>query len=555
MTQIRLQTIELFHCHKDAKEYEKAETCYRAIVTDTNPEKIEDSTILDLKYSFAEMLIVQKKNEEAELISKAVWKQRQVAPESEEAKKSHRQLCSIWGTLEKYRDAENMHRNIYHREPKDSWALENGDAVCRTIAEQGDYNQAQLMQDSVWQTRQKHDGQRHDLTIRSGLQRITFLEMLIHSISSAGISGTEKRLSSLRKKGFECELEVMLRSIWNTRLHPEPVPGILDAGHRLGNILFQQAKFADAEAVFLDVWEGRKYYFGDGDVNAMATGTMLGKALLRQQKPEASSKAVTIFQGILHTRQRTLEKGNCDTLSSGDDLAQAYLSLEDWLQAEAACRWVVEQKAREYGPTARETTEARWTLGQSLFKQGGDKVREAEIVLDEVYRQWNDSFPNAKATLECGHMLAELLLSQEAKPNDALQVSRVVFARREASMERDVDYLDSGRQYGCLLLKGGKLLEAEKVLKALWEHPAKGSEQETLRLKCGHLYGQSLSKQQKCSEAKEILEMVAKKQVSIFPAGGAEIEDTSQLFREVSDRCKEMEKERGKREKRRRVWR
>lgn len=522
-------------------------------MTDRDPEIIEDSAILDLKYSFAEMLIVQKKKEEAELISKEVWKKRQVAPESEEAKESHRQLCSIWRTLEKYRDAENMHRNIYHREPKDSWALENGDAVCRTIAEQGDYEQAQLMQDSVWKTRQKHDGQRHDLTIRSGLQRITFLEMLIHSISSAGVSGTEKRLSSHRKKGFECELEVMLYSIWNTRLHPEPLPGILDAGHRLGNILFRQAKYADAEVVFLDVWEGRKCKFGAGDVNAMVTGSMLGKALLCQQKPEASSRAVTIFRDILHTRQTTLKEGNVDTLSSGSYLAQAYLSLEDWLQAEAAYRWVVEQKAREYGPTAPETIEPRWNLGQSLFKQGGDKLREAEIVLNEVYRQWNDSFPNAKATLECGHMLAELLQSQKAKAKDALRVSSVVFARREASMERDVHYLDSGRQYGCLLLKREKFPEAEKVLKAVWEHPAKGSEQEMLRLKCGHLYGQVLSKQQKCSEAKEILEMVAREQESIFPAGNAEVGDTSQLLREVSERCKEMEKERGKRDKHRRV--
>lgn len=550
--QIRLLTTQLFHCHKDAKKYEEAEFFYRMVVSDRDLEKIEDPAVLDLNYSFTEMLIAQKKKEDAELISRAVWEKRKVAPETEEAKRSHRQLCSILVSLKKYGEAENMHRIMYHKEPKDSWALENGDAVCQTMAEQGQYDQAQLMQDTVWKTRQTQSGQRHDLTIESGLRRIALLEMLIKSITNPGVSDTEKRLSSHRKQGFECEMEVMLWSIWNTRLHPEPIPGILDAGHKLGNILFRQAKFADAEAVFLEVWEGRKCKFGDGDVNAMATGSMLGKALLQQRKREASSRAATICQGIWHARQLVLKKGDIETISSGDDLGQAYFSLEYWPQAEHAYRWVVDQKARKYDWMAQETIEARWNLGQSLFKQGGDKDREAEIHLDVVYRRWNESSPNTKATLKCGHMLAELLQSQHEKANDALDVSRAVFEGREASIERDVDYLDSGRLYGWLLLEGKEFPKAEEVLKPLWEHQARGPAEETMHLKCGHLYGQALMKQQKCSEAREVLELVARAQAVTLLAGDPEIDDTSQLLREVSDRCKEIEKERDKKEKRRR---
>lgn len=550
--QTRLLRIKLFHCHKDAKNYEEAELFYRMIVTDKGPEETEDSAVLGLKYSFAGMLIAQKKNEQAELISRAVWEKRKAAPESEEAKRSHRQLCSILGSLKKYSEAENMHRIMYHKEPKDSWALENGDAVCRTMAEQGQFDQAQLMQDTVWKTRQTHDGQRHDLTIRSGLQKIALLEMLVESIKSPGVSDTEKRLSSHRKQGFKCAIEVMLWSIWNTRLHPEPILGILDAGHKLGSILLCQDKFADAEAVFLEVWEGRKCQFGDKDVNAMATGSKLGKALLYQQKREAATRAVTICDGIWHARQSVLKKGDIDTISSGDDLAQAYFFLEDWPQAESTYRWLVDQKVRKFDWTARETIDARWNLGQSLFNQAGNKDREAEKHFHAVYQWWNESSPNAKVTLKCGQMLAELLQPQRDKANDALHVSRAVFERREASMERDVDYLDSGRLYGWLLLEGDNFLDAEKILKPLWEHQARGPEEEKMRLKCGHLYGQVLSKLQKWSEAKEVLELVAREEGPNNPNGGQEIDETSQLLRVVSDRCKEMEKEKEKKERRRR---
>lgn len=521
------------------------------VVTEQDPEISEDTTIFDLKCSFAEMLIGQKRYDEAELVSRAVWEKRKIAPESEEFKRSHRQLCSILVSLKKLSEAENMHSTMYHKEPKDSWALENGDAVCRTIAEQGQYEQAQFIQDSVWKTRQTHDGQRHDLTIRSGLQRIALLEMLIETTKAPGDSDAEKRLSNHRKKGFECEMEVMLWSIWNTRLHPEPIPGILDAGHKLGMILFCQAKFADSEAVFLEVWEGRKCKFGNVDKNAMATGSMLGKALLHQRKPEAYSRAVTICHGIWLARQSVLKRGDVDTISSGDDLAQAYFSLGDWPQAESIYRWVVDQKARKYDWLARETIDARWNLGQSLFNQGSDKDREAENHLDAVYQRWNASSPNAKTTLKCGHMLAELLQTQEEKAKDALPVSRDVFNRREASLERDVDYLDSGRLYGWLLSEGEDFPEAEKVLKSLWEHQARGPEEERMRLKCGHLYGRVLSKQRKCSEAKEVLELVAGAQGAQFPAGGAEIDDTSQLLKQVSDQCKEIEKARERNNRRR----
>lgn len=552
--QISALRTQLFHCHKEAKKYDKAEDFYHMIVTEQDAEKSEDPAVLDLKYCFAEMLMSQKKFNEAELISRAVWDKRKADSESEESKTSHRQLCSILVSLKKYGEAENMHRTMYHKEPKDSWALENGDAVCWTMSEQGQYDQAQLMQESVWKTRQTADGQRHDLTIRSGLQRVAFLELLVKSNNNPGVSDAERRLSSTRQKGFECELEVMLWSIWTPRVHPEPITGILDAGHKLGTILFSQSKFTDAEAVFLEVWSGRKSKFGEENMNTMATGSMLGKALLRQGRPEAYSRAVTIFHSIWHARQALSKKVDVGTISIGDDLAQAYFLLEDWQQAEITYRWVVEQKARMYDWQAPETVDARWSLGQTLFKQGEDKDREAEEHLGAVYQIWNQISPHAKVTLKCGHMLAELLQPQEGKANDALQVSRDVFIRREVSIERGVDYLDSGRLYGWLLLEGTDFPEAEKVLKTLWGYEAKGPEEERMRLRCGHLLGAALAKQQKCTEAKEVLEVVVRIQGSMFPVGGPEVDEASQLLKEVSDRCREMEKARGVKKKRRGVW-
>lgn len=112
-----------------SKNYGDAEKLYHETVIDRDPSKTEDTEMLDLEHSFADMLMEQKKFLEAEPISRAVWERSKQCsgPPSDLSKKSHRQLCSILCALGKHREAETMHMRVYQGGEMNAWVLENGD--------------------------------------------------------------------------------------------------------------------------------------------------------------------------------------------------------------------------------------------------------------------------------------------------------------------------------------------------------------------------------------------------------------------------------------------
>ncbi len=538
--------IQWFHSLRRAKDYSKARELYKEIVNSIDSARSEEEVILDLKYSFAAILIEQKKFEEAEPISKEVWEKMKKCPGSlpDVAKESHRQLCSVLCSVGKTKDAEYMHRSMYQRETRDPWALENGDEVCQRLREQGEIKKAKEMQDEVWKERQKQNSPRHELTIRSGLRLNGFLEELVATIDNQGGTDAERRLIISHKQAFECEIEVTLRKIWDTRHHPEPSTNILNAGHKLGVILFHQNKFSDAEAILMPVWESKKRYLGDNDVSTTSTGSMLGKTFCRQDKPETYRNAVDVLQGMW---QVWTKNEDAEAISSGEDLAHAYFSLEDWPSAERVYRWIAHEKVQKRIYPRREIDEAHWNLGQTLYRQGLGKNREAEVFLRGLYQQWNASPPSLDQTLQCGYMLAQSLSAQK-KSNEAREVARDVFNRRCASVERDVAYLDSACLYGSLLLEANLSEEAERMLKSVWEDRAEGTEEKRAWLKCGHLYGQALSKRIKYQDAKRILEAVAEAQGAV----STDIQDSAETRRLLEDvhRMMKEKKERKRRSQR-----
>ena len=526
--------IRLFHSLKDAKKYDDAEKLYLETVTGRDPAKSEDTVILDLKHSFAEILIAQKRFPEAEPISRAVWAKMEQSrgPPSELFKKSHRQLCSVLCAVKRHKDAEKMNMLIYQTEKMDAWALENGDEVCQRRKEQKEIKRAKEMQDEVWKERLKANGPNDGLTIRSGLRLIEFLKELVDLNVSQGGTDAERRLNLSHKQAFECELEVILREIWSTRLQPEPNTNILDAGHELGVVLFRRSKFSDAGAIFEPVWEGRKQRLGDSNISTLSTGSMLGKALYREEKQESYHKAVNVFHKIWLVRQ-TVMNGGAEAISSGEELAQAYFSLQKWSEAEQVYAWILQQKERKGGYPTREIDDARWNLGQTLWKQGKAKECKAEKVLGELYHRWNAISPNSNPTLQCGQMLAQSISTQKGRIDDALRVVLDVFNARGALAMKDVAYLDSGYLYGSLLLKAENFAEAERTLKSVWEFQTRGAEEEKLRLKCGYLYGQALAKRQKYFDARKILDAVVAGQEADPSARVPETVETRQLLEKV----------------------
>ena len=558
-SQIDLLRIRLFHSLREGGKYEEAEKVYdetvkkyddaeklhHQAVPGSEPTENQDTAIHNLKFSFAAMLIEQEKQEkfqQAEPISRAVWEKREQrpGPPSEDYKESHRQLCLILCALGRHKDAERMHMIIYQKEEKDTWALENGDEMCQRLREQGQIKRAKEMQDDVWIERLRQHGPRDELTIRSGLRLIGYLMELVATIDQGG-TDAERRLNIIHRQAFECEIEVNLRKIWNTRLHPERNADILDAGHELGKVLFHQTKFSDAEAIFIPVWEGKKEQRGDSDISTMSTGSMLGKVLHLQGSQQNYHRAKDILRPIWLVSQKVMN-GDAEAMSSGEYLAQTYRSLGAWSDAEPVHRWILEQKERKHGCPTREIDNARWNLAQTLYSQGKTKDREAELYLGELYPRWNASLPDSRVTSQCGHMLAQSLSTQEGKTEEARKLALVIFDARAKAKNRGVDYLDSGRLYGSLLLEVGDFAEAERILESVWAHQAEEIEEQKMRLKCGHLYGQALAKRHKNANAKGILEVVADKQRGILPAGDPQIAETRQLLEEVNRPEKENKK-------------
>ena len=408
--------------------------------------------------------------------------------------------------------------------------------------EQGEIKKAKETQFEVWNERREQDGVRDDRTIQSGLCLIRFLEELITAVDQTGGTDAERRLNISHKEAYKCEFEWVLGKIWATRADPERNVNVLSAGHKLGVFHFYRNEFSAAEEIFTTVWKGRNSQLGNEDVSTMSSAGMLGRALHRQGKQETYRRAVNILHPVWLARLAVMKHVDAETISIGQDLAQAHFSLGDWPNAEQVYKTILDQKLRLRGCPPGEIEDARWLLGQTLHNQGTAKDRDAEMVLGVLYQQWNASSPNSNKTLQCGQMLAQSLSTQNGRANDALNVALKVFDGRGAAVEKSVPYLDSGCLYGSLLLKDENLSEAERVLESMWNHGAKGAEEQKMRLKCGHLYGQALAKRHRYPDAKRILDAVTADQGAVLPAELPEVAETRRLLEEVNRLDKEKKR-------------
>ena len=501
----------------------------RGSESDTN----DDAKILGLKHTFAEMLIEQQKFKEAEPISKEVWERWKHCPDtlSEDSQKSHRQLCAILRALGKFKDAERMHNDMYQRELKDEWALENGDEVCQTLKEQKEFKKAKDLQEEVWKKRQEKQSDR-ELTIQSGLRLIGFLEELIKPVDYEGGTEAEKKFVSSTRQAWNYELEVTLEKIWNMRLELESNVNILDVGHKWGVLHLQDEKFLDAERILASVWESKKRELGEKNESTMSSGSMFGSTICRQGKQEHYPDAVKILEPIWLARQRGTKRCDAGALSNFKDLAKAHCSLGNLRHGECVYSWIYQQKHQGSYPQL-EIDEALWDLGVTLHKQGSDKDPEVVSVLGDLHRRWHSIAHNPDETLQCGQMLAQSLSTQDGRIDEALRIAQDVFGMREVSEKRELAYLESAQLYGSLLLKVERHGDAGNVLRPAWECQPGDPKEQKLRLKCGHLYGQALAKRHKYTTAKRILQAVATDQKGALLAGCSEIIETRRLLEEV----------------------
>ena len=534
---VRHQKIELFESWKAAGNFDKAEKFYEGLLANDFVGEIgaeNAEIILNLKQSYVDMLIKQGRFEKALNLAKEVWDKRQGAdPVPDISRECHRQLCSIYASLNKPEEAERMHKLAYewYRGREDSWALENGDECCEKLAQQHKYDEAALMQANVWTERQKaaNGGPRHPDTIKSGKSRIALLEKLSATLTDQAGTESEKNMRRSERETCEHKIDQALQYIWDTAENPERDTEILDVGHKLGHRLLAGKRYPEAEAVLNQVWQGRILATNEANAQAMSTGRLLAAAIKFQGSTERYQRAAAIYWPIWKNCKQVFGEGDGETISVGIDLAETLCSLRQYSSdggAEEVYGWVLEQPQFTSRQDASTVVGVRFDLGRVMYYQGQTKYAKAAGLLQKVYDQWYETSPDADCIYECGHLLLEIYKHQKA-----VEPIKAIFDGRKRLETRGILYLQSGYAYGKLLVEQENYDLARETMRSLWEYEATSSEEEEeFRLRCGRLYGQTLLKLEQHVLARDVLQAVLEAQTGVFSAGTSEANKVSQLL-------------------------
>lgn len=536
----RHQKIELFESWKSAGNFDKAEKFYEDLlandlVGDIGAENAE--MILNLKQSYVDMLIKQGGRFEKALdLAKEVWEKRQGAdPVPDISRECHRQLCSIYASLDRPEEAERMHKLAYewYKGREDAWALENGDECCSKLAQQHKYDEAALMQANVWTERQKavNGGPRHPDTIKSGKSRISLLEKLCVALTDQAGTESENNLRRSERETCEHKIDQALQYIWDTAENPERETEILDVGHKLGHRLLAGERFPEAEAVLNQVWQGRILVTNEADAQAMSTGRLLATAIKLQGSTERYQRAATIYWQIWKDCKHVFGEGDDETIRVGIDLAATLYLLKQYSSdggAEEVYGWVLEQPQFTLRQDASTVMGVRFDLGRAMYYQGQTKYAEATGLLQKVYDQWYETSPAATCIRECGYLLLEIYKHQKA-----VEPIKAIFDGRQRLETRDILYLQSGYAYGKLLVEQENYELAREPMRSLWEYEASLSKEKEFRLRCGRLYGHTLLKLDQYDLARDVLQAVMEAQTGVFRAGTSEANKVSRLLGEA----------------------
>lgn len=536
----RHRKLELFESWKSAGDFDKAEKFYDDLLANDLAEDIgaeNAEMILNLKQSYVDMLIKQGGRFEKALgLAKEVWDMRKGAdPVPDISRKCHRQLCSIYASLNKPEEAERMHKLAYewYKGREDAWALENGDECCNQLAQQHKYDEAALMQANVWTERQRATdfGPRHPETIKSGKSRISLLEKQSVMLADQAGSESENNLRRSERETCEHKIDQALQYIWDTAENPERESEILDVGHKLGDRLLAAKRFSEAETVLTQVWQGRRLETNDADAQTMSTGRLLAAAVKLQGSTERYQRAAAIYWQIWKDCKHVFGEGDGETISVGIDLAATLYLLGQYSSdggAEEIYGWVLEQNQFTSRQDASTIMDVRYNLGRAMYHQGQAKYAKATGLLQNVYDQWYETSPDAVSIRECGRLLVEIYKHQKA-----VDPIKAIFDGRKRLETRGMLYLQSGYAYGKLLVEQENYELAREPMESLWGYEATLPREKELRLRCGRLYGQTLLKLEQYDLARDVLQAVMEAQTGVFRAGTSEANKVSQLLGEA----------------------
>lgn len=576
-----------------AARFGEAESIYREII---NPIPTSDrGSKSELMYEYAEMMMEQKKYEEAEHVARAVFEHRMSRVEaggqwSQELMMSHRQLSSALchqDSPAKKNQAIRMHRDIWDDDFPHAWKAENGDRVCQILAQQKRYDDAERMQLEVWEERSRKAGIRDEATMLSASKRI---DMMDGAISMLDQSPDEK---DVVKDYLEKRIRDFLAVIWESVKLPETDAKMLTFGHRLGEAHYQRNQYAKAGDIFKQVWEGRKKSLGDNHCETLACGQRLGEIYYKRAD---YTKARDIFEQLCDGEKRSRGDADPKTLESGHLLGEIYFKQDEFEKAQDIFEQVWKRKRKILGNSDPKTLECGHRLGEVYFKQeefvkaqdmfeqvwkgkrkstgdtdpktleyghwlGGvhydrKQYADAEIVFDHVWDGRKSRLgDNDPGTLASGHQLAKSICAQahgnHAKSFKGLALLEDLWGARKLELEAtspnavssnsSLAAVETGYMYGSLLMECGKLREAEEVLKPLWELKVTPAV-EASQLYVGHFWGSCLAKQGHYTKAREVLESVLTRKNLISGPEDEIFLETPRKLQEVCEKEKEEKK-------------
>lgn len=421
-----------------------------------------DKEVCDLGHEFVEILVnreftqesIQQRYLEAE---KAISEIMEIEKEliyqglldKTGVRKSQKQLCSVLrqqassenpdgeGTAkEKLKRVEMMHRSIWEGQDEaqgldqdDEWVLENGHQLGLVLAElkqdsEDHYCLAGIQLKQVWLRRKSSlaFGPTHEDTVDSALQFVSMLE----------------RQSKLDEKQKSSEIEGILREIWSNRDTRLSV-GMLNCGHKLGDHLYQQKRYADAETVLKEVWTARKDALGqvskEAD-DARLTGFVLACALYYQRAQENYDMAKAVLKKLWARRKFYMSPEVSPSNDSiGWQLAWTYRWLEEHAKAEPLFQSIWESRKNDLGPNHIKTLTAQYELGLTQGDQ--NHWAEAENTFQHIWDKRKDAAEGESERYNRAGYQLGLHLSEQKLYQTAIEVLMEVYGRRVATLGED----------------------------------------------------------------------------------------------------------------------
>jgi serine/threonine-protein kinase len=232
--------------------------------------------------------------------------------------------------------------------------------------------------------------------------------------------------------------------------------------------------------------------------------------------------SLPLYRQALAIRQRELGSDDPTTLESMANVGFALMMSGNWREARPILVEAVEVGARVWGPTARNTLDAKLNLGVAESNLG--RIDQAESLFRSVLAGYRARAPeeDRESTLRVMNLLGKLLgdRGQFAEARTLLERAIEISKQFEKRGPEHPATLEVINNLAGLYYREGKLAEATERFREVFEGCQKALDQDDpLTLKVGNNLGHCLVKLDRLQEAETILDVVVSQAEIILPKG------------------------------------